>query len=162
MLLYKLATKARHLCCGFKNWHHDILSEIIFLKGSNNLKVVKKMFLYIVYILDLQIFLLISVDKTKTIICTMNDVYGDLLGPSHSTPSVAVIANKIRKQKNFHRENEQRARWRSGRASDSESIPTSVIVLCPWARHINSLQYWLNPGSVGSVPTWLKNCWLGR
>ena len=26
------------------------------------------------------------------------------------------------------------------------SIPTVVTVLCPWARHINSLQYWLNPG----------------
>ena len=42
------------------------------------------------------------------------------------------------------------------------SIPTGVTVLCPWARHINSLQYWLNPGRVGSVPTWLKNWWLGR
>ena len=27
------------------------------------------------------------------------------------------------------------------------SIPTSGTVLCPRARHINSLQYWLNPGS---------------
>ena len=42
------------------------------------------------------------------------------------------------------------------------SIPTGGTVLCPWARHIYPLQYWLNPGSVGSVPTWLKNCWLGR
>ena len=42
------------------------------------------------------------------------------------------------------------------------SIPTKVTVLCPWARHINSLQYWLNPGRVGSVRTWLKHCWLGR
>ena len=45
------------------------------------------------------------------------------------------------------------ARWCSGRASDSESRgPGFDPHMCPWARHINSLQYWLNPGSVGSVP----------
>ena len=33
------------------------------------------------------------------------------------------------------------------------SIPTSGTVLCPFARHINSIQYWLNPGIVGSIPT---------
>ena len=42
------------------------------------------------------------------------------------------------------------------------SITTGGTVMCPLARCINSLQYWLNPGSVGSVPTWLKNCLLGR
>ena len=31
------------------------------------------------------------------------------------------------------------------------SIPTGVTVLYPGERHIK--QYWLNPGSVGSVPT---------
>ena len=33
------------------------------------------------------------------------------------------------------------------------SIPTSGTVVCPWARHNTSLQYWLNPGSIGSIPT---------
>ena len=37
------------------------------------------------------------------------------------------------------------------------SIPTGITVLCPRARHINPMpQYWLHPGNVGSVPTWLK------
>ena len=33
------------------------------------------------------------------------------------------------------------------------SIPTDGTLLCPCAEHINSLQYWFNPGSVCSVPT---------
>ena len=43
------------------------------------------------------------------------------------------------------------------------SRPT-VAVLCPWARHFTPRKYWLihYSGSDGSVPTWLKNCWLGR
>ena len=42
---------------------------------------------------------------------------------------------------------------RTPNPEDLGSIPTGTIVLCPSARHFNSLQYWLNPGSVGSVPT---------
>ena len=42
------------------------------------------------------------------------------------------------------------------------SKPTAAV-LCPWARHFTPRKYWLiTPGSGGSVPTWLKNCWLGR
>ena len=42
---------------------------------------------------------------------------------------------------------------RTPNREDLGLIPTGTIVLCPSARHINSLQYWLNPGSVGSVQT---------
>ena len=45
------------------------------------------------------------------------------------------------------------------------SKPTATV-LCPWARHFTPRKYWLITqeavGSGGSVPTWLKNCWLGR
>ena len=34
-------------------------------------------------------------------------------------------------------------------------ISGGVTVLCPWAKHLIC-----NPGK--PVPTWLKNCWLGR
>ena len=34
-------------------------------------------------------------DLNKNIICTMDDVRGDFLGPSHDTTPAAVIANKI-------------------------------------------------------------------
>ena len=33
------------------------------------------------------------------------------------------------------------------------SIPMGGTLLCPRAEHINSLQYWFNPGSVCYVPT---------
>ena len=39
--------------------------------------------------------LLISKDINKNIICTMDDVRGDFLGPPHATIPAAVIANKI-------------------------------------------------------------------
>ena len=50
------------------------------------------------------------------------------------------------------------ARWHSGRALYSESRgpgfdPHRRHGVVSLARHINSLQYWLNPGSVGSVRT---------
>ena len=42
------------------------------------------------------------------------------------------------------------------------SRPTAAV-LFPWVRHFTPRKYWFNyPGSDGSVPTWLKNCWLGR
>ena len=43
----------------------------------------------------LQISSLISKDQNKNIICTMDDVRGDFLGPPHGTTPAAVIANKI-------------------------------------------------------------------
>ena len=43
----------------------------------------------------LQISSLISTDQKKNIICTMDDVRGDFLGPPHGTTPAAVIANKI-------------------------------------------------------------------
>ena len=39
---------------------------------------------------------MISKEQKKTIICTMDDVRGDFLGPLHETTQVAVIANKIK------------------------------------------------------------------
>ena len=38
---------------------------------------------------------LIPKDQKKNIICTMDDVRGDFLGPPHGTTPAAVIANKI-------------------------------------------------------------------
>ena len=35
-----------------------------------------------------------SKDQKENIICTMDDVRGDILGPPHSTTPAAVIANK--------------------------------------------------------------------
>ena len=35
-----------------------------------------------------------SKDQKKNIICTMDDVRGDFLGPPHGTTPAAVIANK--------------------------------------------------------------------
>ena len=37
---------------------------------------------------------MISKEQLKNIICSMDDVLGDFLGPPHGTPSAAVIANK--------------------------------------------------------------------
>ena len=37
---------------------------------------------------------LISKDQKENIICTMDDVRGDFLGPPHGTTPAAVIANK--------------------------------------------------------------------
>ena len=42
----------------------------------------------------LQIYSLIPKDQKKNIICTMDDVRGDFLGPPHGTTPAAVIANK--------------------------------------------------------------------
>ena len=42
----------------------------------------------------LQIVSLISKDQKKNIICTMDDVRGDFLGPPHGTTPAAVIATK--------------------------------------------------------------------
>ena len=38
---------------------------------------------------------MISKDRKNDIICTMDDVGGDVLGPIHGTMPAAVIANKI-------------------------------------------------------------------
>ena len=43
----------------------------------------------------LQISSLILTDQKKNIICTMNYIRGDFLGPPHGTTPAAVIANKI-------------------------------------------------------------------
>ena len=59
------------------------------------------------------------------------------------------------------------ARWRSGRVSDSgargrgfETYRRRVVSL---SKTLYSPKVLVNyPGSYGSVPTWLKNCWLGR
>ena len=39
---------------------------------------------------------LISKDKKENIICTMDDVRGDILGPPHGTTPAAVIAYKMK------------------------------------------------------------------
>ena len=44
-------------------------------------------------LLFLRIPSLISKDQKKNIICTMDDVRGDFLGPPHCTTPAAVIAN---------------------------------------------------------------------
>ena len=59
------------------------------------------------------------------------------------------------------------ARWLSGRVSDSgargpgfETYRCRVVSL---SKTLYSPKVLVNyPGSDGSVPTWLKNCWLGR
>ena len=59
------------------------------------------------------------------------------------------------------------ARWLSGRVSDSgargrgfETYRRRVVSL---SKALYSPKVLVNyPGSGGSVPTWLKNCWLGR
>ena len=56
---------------------------------------VKMMILNISILEILQISSLISKDQNKNIICTMDDVRGDFLGPPHGTTPAAVIANKI-------------------------------------------------------------------
>ena len=43
----------------------------------------------------LYIFTDLKGPKEKIIICTMDDVRGDFLGPPHGTTPAAVIANKI-------------------------------------------------------------------
>ena len=61
----------------------------------------------------------------------------------------------------------QGARWLSGRVSDSgargpgfETYRRRVVSL---SKTLYSPKVLVNyPGSDGSVPTWLKNCWLGR
>ena len=45
----------------------------------------------------LQIYSLIPKDQKKNIICTVNDVGGDFLGPPHGTTPAAVTANKNNK-----------------------------------------------------------------
>ena len=42
----------------------------------------------------LKILSVISRDQKKNIICTMDDVRGNFLGPAHGTPPAAVIGNK--------------------------------------------------------------------
>ena len=40
------------------------------------------------------LFRIPSLDINENIICTMDDVQGEFLGPSHGTTPAAVIANK--------------------------------------------------------------------
>ena len=55
---------------------------------------------------------------------------------------------------------EEGARWLSGRVSDSETYRRRVVSL---SKTLYSPKVLVNyPGSDGSVPIWLKNCWLGR
>ena len=68
--------------------------RLIFPKGPNNQNTVKKMNLNVKYIRTTpNIFTNLKGSK-KNIICTMDDVRGDFLGPPHGTTPAAVIANK--------------------------------------------------------------------
>ena len=59
------------------------------------------------------------------------------------------------------------ARWLSGRVSDSGTrgpgFETYLRRVVSLSKTLYSPKVLVNyPGSDGSVPTWLKNCWLGR
>ena len=59
------------------------------------------------------------------------------------------------------------ARWLSGRVSDSGArgpgFETYLRRVVSLSKTLYSPKVLVNyPGSDGSVPTWLKNCWLGR
>ena len=59
------------------------------------------------------------------------------------------------------------ARWLSGRVSDSgargRGLETYRCRVVSLSKTLYSPKVLVNyPGSGGSVPTWLKNCWLGR
>ena len=59
------------------------------------------------------------------------------------------------------------ARWLSGRVSDSgargRGFETYLRRVVSLSKTLYSPKVLVNyPGSGGSVPTWLKNCWLGR
>ena len=59
------------------------------------------------------------------------------------------------------------ARWLSGRVSDSGArgpgFETYLRRVVSLSKILYSPKVLVNyPGSDGSVPTWLKNCWLGR
>ena len=59
------------------------------------------------------------------------------------------------------------ARWLSGRVSDSGArgpgFETYLRRVVSLSKTLYSPKVMVNyPGSDGSVPTWLKNCWLGR
>ena len=59
------------------------------------------------------------------------------------------------------------ARWLSGRVSDSgargQGFETYRLRVVSLSKTLYSPKVLVNyPGSDGSVPTWLKNCWLGR
>ena len=70
-----------------------------FFKGSltkvHNPKLYNMAHLFALNVLLLPKDLTISKDRKKNIICTMDDIRGDFLGPSHGTAPTAVIANKI-------------------------------------------------------------------
>ena len=59
------------------------------------------------------------------------------------------------------------ARWLSGRVSDSGARGLGFETYCRRVVSLSKILYspkvLVNyPGNDGSVPTWLKNCWLGR
>ena len=75
----------------------------------------------------------------------------------HTFPCQSLVRTKM----------DRGARWLSGRVSDSgargpgfETYRRRVVSL---SKTLYSPKVLVNyPGSDGSVPTWLKNCWLGR
>ena len=81
--------------------------------------------------------------------------------------SCKKITKFVRLSKNIFSVTNRGARWLSGRVSDSgargpgfETYRRRVVSL---SKTLYSPKVLVNyPGSDGSVPTWLKNCWLGR
>ena len=78
-----------------------------------------------------------------------------------------LIKRKSGKPKKEYNHKHRGARWLSGRVSDSgargpgfETYRRRVVSL---SKTLYSPKVLVNyPGSDGSVPTWLKYCWLGR
>ena len=70
----------------------DTMTSIIQM-GPNILNIGRKSNTIIIFRL-LRIPSLISKDQKENLICTMDDVRGDYVGPRHDTTPAAVIANK--------------------------------------------------------------------
>ena len=84
--LYKTSNESQTFCCNLKNLPLCSLNQrLIFPKWPNNQNTVKKMILNIQIFEILHIYSLIPKDQKKNIICTMDDVRGDFLGPPHGT-----------------------------------------------------------------------------
>ena len=80
-----------------------------------------------------------------------------------SNLSNAIWCSWQKRIKKIHRG----ARWLSGRVSDSgargQGFETYRLRVVSLSKTLYSPKVLVNyPGSGGSVPTWLKNCWLGR
>ena len=86
--------------------------------------------------------------------------------------SIIGLTNMQRLLENYFRHTLQwhiwrGARWLSGRVSDSGArgpgFETYLRRVVSLSKTLYSPKVLVNyPGSDGSVPTWLKNCWLGR